>query len=555
MLKKEIKDALYLSLKIKSGDLPVKSTLDLFEKIIFYNTNKKEIDGIRFNWETALNIIYDENSSFSDIKKVGNFIFNIEPFLKKLLFMVDSDEYNNIVQNREGLATLMKCLDIDPFIQSSYKDELKTAYDLRNLTSHQAEEFPREIFFKNIEACIITVLNAINKKYKQLSKINYLSSGLDVRNYMNEIIDSFKTKIKKYINLDGSEEIKKINTQVLEEIDTIDDIDIDNEKNPRKGEIDYLRKNEIHEKKMFLLAEAGMGKTTTMEYLAYIDAKEKIEKSNSKIPVLLYLNLLIDPKLTITDYISKKLNITVDEVKQLLEYGEINLFLDGLNEIPNISDLKNARLTEINSLVSTYKNTFIIVSTRPQTYNLIHKIPRFNLLSMSDNKQTLFIEKNCSNTEVKKIVLQAIYDNDKIKRVVKTPLFLNIFIRVVDVTRKIPTSEGNLIKVFINSLLEREIKEKNNLIFDIKKGTYLLRAFAFYVKEKYKANSGIMESELIECFAENMKKYSYTVDALDYLSIFIDLGILSKKDDLYCFYHESYQDYFYSEELRFIIGE
>lgn len=83
---------------------------------------------------------------------------------------------------------------------------------------------------------------------------------------------------------------------------------------------------------------------------------------------------------------------------------------------------------------------------------------------------------------------------------------------------------------------------------------YLLRAFAYYAKEKYKANSGIIESEIIECFSKNMKKYSYNVDALDYLSIFLDLGILSKKDELYCFYHESYQDYFYSEEIRFIIG-
>ena len=72
------------------------------------------------------------------------------------------------------------------------------------------------------------------------------------------------------------------------------------------------------------------------------------------------MNLLIDPKLTIVNYISKKLSITDEETKVLLTHGEINLFLDGLNEIPNITDLRNARLTEINSLISKYKDTFNI---------------------------------------------------------------------------------------------------------------------------------------------------------------------------------------------------
>ena len=554
MLNKEIEKSIYDSLKDKVVDIPLSKCLDLFEKIIYYNANNKELDGVKFNWESALTTIFDEDSSFADVKKIGNLIFNIESLLKKVLFIINEDEYNRLVLYKEGLASLMKYLDIDPYKQSNYQAKYKIAYELRNLTSHQASEYPRDVFYNNIEACIITVLIAIYKNYKELSKINYYAASIEATKYMNEIIDSFKLKTKKYINLDGSEDIRRINTQVLEEIETIDDINEDEVKEPRTGEIDNLRKRDIPEKKMLLLAEAGMGKTTTIEYLAYIDAKERLDDFSAKIPVLLYLNLLIDPKLTIIDYIAKKMEISIEDVKNLLEHGEINLFLDGLNEIPNITELRNARLTEINFLVKYYKNTFIIISTRPQTSNLIHNIPKFNLLSMDNTKQNLFIERNCFNSATKNLILEAITNNKKIKRVVSTPLFLSIFIKVVDVTKQIPTSEGNLIKVFINSLLEREINEKNNLTFDVKKGNYLLRSFAYFVKEKYKANSGVIESEIIECFADSMQKYSYYVDALDYLSIFIDLGILNKKDDLYCFYHESYQDYFYSEELRFILG-
>lgn len=557
MLKKETIDSILISLKNHNSDLPIEKTFDLLEKIVSYNSNNNELDGIKFNWETALNIIYNEDTSFSQAKSVANFIFNVEPILKKILYLIDKNEYNRMVSCKEGLYPLMRFLKIDPHFRNSHQTDFKIAYELRNLTSHQAADYPRDIFYTNIEACLVTVLCAINNNCKQLLSVNYYSSSINVTNYMNELIESFKVKNKKYINLDGSEDVKSINTLVVEDLDdlnSIDDIEDTGYRESRKGEIDYLRKNSIPEKKMLILAEAGMGKTTTIEYLAYCDAKDRINDNSKKIPVLLYLNLLIDPKLTIEDYIAKKLEIDVNQVKNLLVHGEINLFLDGVNEIPNISDLKTARLLEINSIINLYGDTFIIISTRPQTNNLIHRIPKFNLLSMDDDKQSLFVERNCKDLDSRKLILKAISENDKIRRVVRTPLFLNIFVKVVVATKKIPTSEGNLIKVFINSLFEREIKEKNNLYFDIKKGNYLLRAFAYSAKEKYKANSGVIESEIVDCFCEKMKNCGFTVDVLDYLSIFIDLGLLSHKDDLYCFYHESYQDFFYSEELRFVLG-
>ena len=561
MLKKEIKKSILISLSNKIDDFNVEKTFDLFEKIVFYNTDNKELDGVQFNWESALNTIYDEDSSFSNAKSFGAIIFNIEPILKKILFIIDKASYEALVNNRDGLHPLMEKLGLNPHnrdLNSTNRNhftEIKISYELRNLTSHQSAEYPRDIFYTNVEAVIITILCAIYLNMRRLYGVNYYAAGLNVSAYMNEVIESFKLKNKKYINLDGSEDIKTINTIVYEDIDSIDDLDEELVgAEPRKGEIDFLRKNSVSEKKMLLVAEAGMGKTTTMEYLAYVDAKEKLDNLGSKIPVILYLNLLIDPKLTIVNYISKKLSITDEETKVLLTHGEINLFLDGLNEIPNITDLRNARLTEINSLVSKYKDTFIIISTRPQTNDLVHKVPKFNLLSMSDSKQIQFVEKNCDKQETRKMVIEAINKNEKIKRVVRTPLFLSIFTKVVAKTGKIPSSEGDLVRIFINSLLEREIKEKGNTSFDIKKGNYLLRGFAYEVKEKYKANSGVIESEIIDCFTKKMKAYSFNVDTLDYLSIFIDLGIIASKDGLYYFFHESYQDYFYSEELRFIIG-
>lgn len=562
MMENVTKQGILFSIKGKTDDLKIEKSFDLFEKILMYDTNKQELDGLRFQWENALKILYDENSSFSDAKQVASIIFNIEPFLKKILFLVDRGEYERIVKENKGLMPLMKILGLNPTknpygnnpINNKHWKEIFAAYELRNLTAHQASDYSRNDYYANVEFVIITILCAIVINLEKLLQINYYSACIDVSDYMYEIVNSFREKNKKYINLDGSEDVKSINTVVFEDIDSIDDLDDIVDREPRKGEINSLRKNSVPERKMLIVGEAGLGKTTTIEYLAYTDAQERLRNNGCNIPVLLYLNLLIDPKLTIIDYIAKKISTSIDDIKKLLKHGEINLFLDGLNEIPNTSDLLNARLAEINSLVRLYPKCFIIISTRPQTNNLIHKIPRFNLLSMDNEKQLQFIEKNCKDDEIKKLIITTIDENEKIRRVVRTPLFMNVFVKVVTATHRIPSSEGDLIRTFVNSLFDREISEKSNLMFDKKKASYLLRTFAYEVKEKYKANCGVIESEVIDMFARTMRKYSFSIDTLDYLSIFMDLGLITLKDGLYCFYHEAYQDYFYSEELRFILG-
>ena len=83
---------------------------------------------------------------------------------------------------------------------------------------------------------------------------------------------------------------------------------------------------------------------------------------------MIILGILTDPNNSIKNYISDKLGITSDMCEMLLSDGKINLFIDGLNEIPNLSggSLKSIRLREIQTIIDNYPKTFIIITNRPQ---------------------------------------------------------------------------------------------------------------------------------------------------------------------------------------------
>lgn len=105
----------------------------------------------------------------------------------------------------------------------------------------------------------------------------------------------------------------------------------------------------------------------------------------------------------------------------------------------------------------------------------------------------------------------------------------------------------------ISSLLVREKEEKQDARLDIKRIIYLLRMIAFESLEKKEANSGMTESEVLKYCSKSMDTYRFQYDALYALDIVLQLGILEKREDLYVFSHQAYQDYYYAmEELAVI---
>lgn len=102
--------------------------------------------------------------------------------------------------------------------------------------------------------------------------------------------------------------------------------------------------------------------------------KKRLKDSNYNIPVLVLLGVMTKATYTIKQYICDKLDIGVDICESLLEEGKINLFLDGLNEIPADAggNLKTLRMREIKQLLRDYPKTFIIITNRPQDTSILY---------------------------------------------------------------------------------------------------------------------------------------------------------------------------------------
>lgn len=290
-----------------------------------------------------------------------------------------------------------------------------------------------------------------------------------------------------------------------------------------------------------------------MEYLAYVDAKQKLKDNNVNIPVLLSMGLLTDANCSLKDYIAKKLGLPEDTTEQLLIHGKLNLFFDALNEIPNdYANVAGKRVKEIQEIISLYPDCFYIISFRPDSPFKFASIPQFALLKMDDEQLHSFLKKNTDKASTITTITDAIYQNKKLYAIVRTPLMLSRLIYIVDATGTIPNSEGEIIAAFIDNLFIRE--HEKGASFDTKKAKYLLRRIAYECLENSSTNAGMTEETILHYMKLCMNTYCFTVDSFEMINLFLDLGIISKKEELYQFSHQAYQDYFYALEELSVLG-
>ena len=555
--------------------IDVATCLELFWKILHYHCDQKELQGINMRFPEAIKTIFDSNSNHSDITNSTSTLFKVEPLFKLILFIVNRNAFNDINKNKEGFASVLRAMGlIENNINlmkppsyyrntGNYLEQIVQTYQLRNTESHNCEKWGRRELYNNIDSVLVAIFYGINKnKKKLLQKIEEIQiDEIDVSPYMDELISYFKNKMKKFIMLNGEENLRIMDRYVMENIecdeeDSEEEVEKVEKIEARHGTIDELRNALVPEKRMIIWGEAGTGKSTVLEYLAYIDAQKRKSVDNESIPVLVPLGLLISKEDTLKNYIAKKLNVDELTLNNILKNGQVNLFLDGINEIPNdhFTKLRSIRLREIKLFLDEYKKCFVIITNRPNERNDFNNVPVFNLLKLTNEQMDIFLQKNAEKPDTIKIITDSINENKRLKAIVRTPLMFSRLIDIVDATGKIPNSEGAIIGAFLDTILKRERFEKLESEFDVKRARYLLRAIAYNGLEDSSTNAGISEEKILSYMQKCMETYMFKVDTFYMLEMFVQLGILLKRDELYLFTHQAYQDYYYALEERAILG-
>lgn len=539
---------------IAEGVTNLNKTIDIFIKIIEDFKLSEIIDSIilptenytglqlkiaRTNlagkFETYIKTIYE----ILNIEIEGELKVCLVEFFKRFNFLrTDNNSYKFFEKDSITLVSLYSSYY---FINKMpFGKELKLSYDLRNAILHKGKlygniELSNDSVSTDVKAFLCSILFITHKFLPQLASVFEQNNLQDHTEYLEIVKRNFQKWQNRFIHLKGKEEFEEILLFAKET-----EWDFEKQENEtkikREGTIDSLRKKLANEKQfqMVIVGDAGMGKSTTMQYLAYKDAGIR----NAPLPVYVELKLLIT-ELSIEDYIIEKYSFSKLEFLKLLKLGKITLFLDGINEI--LPSIKQKIYFNIKKLINDYPNSSVLISSRQQDYkNEFENVPVFALQKMNITKIQEFLQKNANQDSVRQIILNAIKKNSNWERILGTPLMLFMLIRVVIEDNEIPDDENKIILRFIRNLYLRERHKDIN--FDFEYFHTLISYFAFEsIESKGNTNSGMNFSE-IEFLLKKKELTLGTKEIMTFLKKASELNIIVQDDKLFSFAHQSYQE-------------
>ena len=91
----------------------LRELIDILLSVIILKTGKKELVGIEERLYVSLGKIFDGETTINDIKLCLSNVIKIEPLLKKMILLIDEDEYDKIVQENLGLAHVITQLGLN----------------------------------------------------------------------------------------------------------------------------------------------------------------------------------------------------------------------------------------------------------------------------------------------------------------------------------------------------------------------------------------------------------------------------------------------------------
>lgn len=553
---------------LSNEDFSFEKLLNLFDRVCSVSEVKE-----------ALNHYCVEESNLTSVRT--NLAIKLEKYISDIISIANGNQFDGLMAAclKELFKTfsLLDRTNIDKFFGKNedksptyepsffanqideFGEDVKRSYDIRNAVAHSGS-LEKKNLSNDIYSLINTYLYVTLKYYPIIIQKLEQKEGkeLNFTPYLKKTIAQFKKKISRFVHLDTQEDLNISEAYVIE-YDLEDynkNIEEEGLKQERRGTVDSLRKSNVPEKRMMLWGDAGMGKSTTMEYLVYQDAKKCLQDSTANIPVYIALGILTEQTQSIKEAIFSKLDVSKEIGESLLKKGRLNLFLDGINEIPKDVNfqLRTYRNKELQKLLLDHPNSFFILSNRPQDENIFENMPVFQFQKMDDNQLILFLDRNCSHKPTKKKIADELKINERLKRIIRTPLMLSRLIIVVTQKGEIPKSRGEIIDEFIQGLYIREQIEKKDAAFDKRLIHRLLSRLGYYSLEEKGTNSGLTENEIINEFTKCRNEFGFSLDVFYVLKIANELNILEEQDDKYVFAHQEYQDYYHAVEERAILG-
>ena len=432
------------------------------------------------------------NETVKEVKKSGqmNNSLSIPEALKKLEIL-SNEQYNNLRQNYKN-----------PFQYQTFSPEMKiyaNLYYLRNEVSHADRDLSITQKWEYLKEILIVYLEVAGKfrknLEKELNRIN-LNDKTNAQNYMKKIIKDYEQRpYFEYIALDGKEKNKENQVITL---------------------VDMIKQN--NNCRIKLLGNAGMGKTSTILYLAYLDALN----FNNRVPVLVSLKD-IDESTTILNIMANKEHLDCQEsvLKELLENGYINAYFDGINEISN-EEIRRRIVKELNDFIVNYDKVKIILTDREiNNITVTDNVKPYIIEKLTDDKIKLFVKKNTENKDLADLILEHIFNDNNLKELVRVPFRLYKLIQIISMDGNIPKDALEFDEFFKLAIIEREVKEKN--VAEARNLTYFIKAIMDSKEEIYQRDY------LLDIVSDAINKRNLSNENSDkVIDLLQELGILEE---------------------------
>lgn len=575
---------LYLSvINYEYNDHSIYDLGGLFEKIestlnkFFIEEKNEKITLFQFcdTFETFVKKIYhvlfdgnyiDANNDLNlRLEPIGKYMGVLNKVKKKYKDKKGNDveeefSYKKTPATKNGIQQFFKYFPNFDELLKLNEDEIKTrinqgsmppfylylipTYKNKNTTSHQEPNLSVSDAISAFRNCLIVQIHLIHFFRLELKKSITIQSFLkeDFNFYLNKLQTKYETNINRYVPL-NLYEIRN---------DT---------KEPIVGLIEGVFEKE---QRIRILAQAGCGKTTSLEYLTshyYDKYRLGIE---TRIPVLIYLGNLVQDQ-TIISAVAHEINKSIDKTEELIKQNRLIIFLDGLNEINTSLNHQKKIKNEISELESSNQELSICVTDRFENdlflANYFDGLKTFEIVKLTAEQIDVFIKKYVINNELKIKVRDILSQNKKISHLFEKPLFLTRALQIINAKHSLPEGEGELIGDFINLILLREKNDKADPKLNIK--SFKL-AFSFLANSIYQHQVSQQTNHISNLPLHNFKINSYLRDGLEFFGlecasdpgysgylvrIALELEILVIQNDFIKFFHDNYFSYFHSEYI------
>jgi hypothetical protein len=268
-------------------DFNLNECIDLFFEVLNIDLKLQNLSGVNDRILNGLDKILFGNLSKLDKNAFFPEVCKIEPFLRKILFIVNKPAFEKITQNNLGLAAIINELDLNKnninfnwdslshSQKSNCSEHLIKVYKLRNIESHQCKNWSNSNLYSELKSVLVIYIYTTYLYKNELKRINKNNT---IKDWIQEEIERLIKSKPLFVHTEAKEIFDNLLLNVYEIIDDTNE----DENDPRSGAVDNIFKS-LSEKQMFIIGEVGTGKSATLSYLYLKDCEAYIKNKSYQI--------------------------------------------------------------------------------------------------------------------------------------------------------------------------------------------------------------------------------------------------------------------------------